>query len=71
MRQPSHRDADRAEPVTAWRCTSCGQPVDLVEAREHFNSCAGGDREPDRCEVCDTITDGADALCGRCEQVAR
>jgi len=34
--------------TTAWRCSSCGQPVELHAAREHYNECVGGDPpEPD------------------------
>jgi len=32
-----------AEPSTAWRCSLCGEPVQLADARAHFDRCVDPD----------------------------
>jgi hypothetical protein len=58
--------------MTAWRCSACGQPVELATAREHYDLCAAGDRDPnpDRCVLCDAPADEDGEVCDACAEVA-
>ena len=60
--------------MTAWRCTACSQPVDLVEARSHYDGCPGGDDEAGlvvRCVLCDAPADEDGEVCADCAEVAQ
>jgi len=61
---------DRPAP-SGWRCTSCKEPVSLATAREHYDVCAGGDRDDEHrcCPVCEAPTDD-DELCPACSEIA-
>jgi hypothetical protein len=59
--------------MTGWRCTACSQPVLLVEARRHYDACAGGDPDEaaaDSCVLCDAPADDDGELCDACAEVA-
>lgn len=39
--------ADSSARRGGWFCAACGLDVDLARAREHFDLCWAGDREPE------------------------